>query len=403
MRRVRRGPARAGGGELSPFLRDGVTRTGYAVYATWGWFLYGFGALLPQLGIDQGISRAVTGLHSVALASGGLIAGVLAVPLVRSMRRRGVFVLGSTLIIAGVIALTAGAAWTPVTLTAVLAAGTGGALLVNTVAPTLSDHHGTAGPAALAEGNAVAAGTGLVAPLVVGAGIALGLSWRPAVLLTLPIVLIVLLLLRRQPAGIPALDGADTDRSAPRRALPGAVRPLLLLVMLCVGVEFCMSAWTADLLRQRAGLSPGAAAAGVSAVIAGMTAGRLLAGRLALRHSPQRLLVLALVITLAGWAVVWAATSPVPAMAGLAVTGLGIAAHYPMGSALVLGGTPIEQRDQAAGAMSVGVALAAGGGPFALGAIADASDTHTAFLVVPVLLVIALALLLTAGRARPPA
>ena len=45
--------------------------------------------------------------------------------------------------------------------------------------------------AALAEGNAVAAGTGLVAPLVVGAGIAAGLTWRPAVLLTLPLLLAV--------------------------------------------------------------------------------------------------------------------------------------------------------------------------------------------------------------------
>ena len=86
--------------------------------ATWGWFLYGFGALLPQLGDDQGISRTLTSMHSVALATGGLIAGLSAVPLVRALRRRGVFLLGCSLAATGCVMLAAGGAWTAATLVA---------------------------------------------------------------------------------------------------------------------------------------------------------------------------------------------------------------------------------------------------------------------------------------------
>jgi predicted MFS family arabinose efflux permease len=129
-----------------------------------------------------------------------------------------------------------------------------------------------------------------------------------------------------------------------------------------------------------------------------MTLGRAVIGRLALRHSPQRLMAGAILVTIAGWAVTWTTTSAPVALAGLVVTGLGIAAHYPMGADIVLtAGTP-ALRDRAAGMMSICIGVAAGAGPFALGALADATSTHTAFLVVPALMVAALALLLATPR-----
>jgi predicted MFS family arabinose efflux permease len=383
--------------------RDSVTGVGYLVLATWGYFLYGFGALLPQLGDDQGISRTLTSMHSVALAGGGLVAGLSAVPLVRALRRRGVFLLGCGLAATGILVLTTGGAWTAATLPGALIAGTGGSLLINTAMPTLSDHHGTESAAALAEGNAVAAGTGLVAPLVVGAGIAAGLTWRPAVLLTLPLLAVVVVALWRQ-ARVPALDAVLPPRSESRLPLPAAVWPAVLLVVLCVGVEFVTTAWSADLLKQRTGMSAGAAAAGVSAVIAGMTLGRVVVGRLALRQPPHRILAGAILLTLAGWAVTWTTTAPAVALAGLLLTGLGIAAQYPMGAELVFTAATSPLRDRAAGILSVGIAIAAGGGPFVLGALADATSTHTAFLVVPALMVAASGLLtiMHASVARSP-
>jgi predicted MFS family arabinose efflux permease len=393
VRRPDDGETRPDGRGQPAFRRDGVTGLGYLQLATWGWFLYGFGSLLPQLGDDQGISRTLTSLHSVVLAVGALVTGFTAVPLVRVLRRRGVVLVGALLVTVGSVVLTAGGAWTAATLAGTLVAGVGGSLLINTAVATLSDHHdGAESAAALAEGNAIAAAAGIVAPLAVGAGIAAGLSWRPAVLVTIPLVACVVLVLRRQES-VPALDTVLPPRSEGRPPLPGAVWPVLVLIMLCVAVEFVLAAWSSDLLRQRTGISPGAAAAGVSAVIAGMTLGRVVVGRLALRQSPQRLLAGAVLLTIAGWAVTWTTTSAPVALAGLVTTGLGIAAHYPMGAELLLRAATPPLRDRAVGVMSIGIGVAAGAGPFVLGALADATSTHQAFLVVPGLMVAALALL----------
>jgi MFS family permease len=377
--------------------RDGVTATGYLVLSTCGWFLYGFGALLPQLGRDQGISRTVTGLHSVMLAIGALLAGAFAVPLVRALQRRGVLQLGAGLMLLGIAILIAGGTWTAATLVAVLTAGTGGSLMINTAMTMLSDHHHEDGAAALAEANAFAAGTGLIAPLLVGAGIAAGLTWRPALALIVPLVLVMLLQLRRQARPSTALDLRLPPRTERATPLPAAVWPAAGMLVACVGVEFCLTTWTAELLREQVGLSAGAAAAGVSAVVGGMTLGRVVTGRLALRYPPRRLLLVAILISLAGWTGTWLAVAPWTALLGLFVIGAGMGALYPLGASVVFAAAA-GQRDQAAGMLSVGVGLAAGGGPFALGALADASSTHQAFLVVPVLLGVAAGLLLLSAR-----
>jgi predicted MFS family arabinose efflux permease len=385
------------GSEPAGLRRDGITAAGYLVLATWGWFLYGFGALLPQLGRDQGISRTLTGVHSVMMAIGALLAGVFAVPLVRALRRRGVLRLGGVLVLCGTALLVVGGAWTPVTLVALLIAGTGGALLVNTAVTTMTAHHHEHGAAALAEANAVAASCGLIAPLLVGAGIGVGLSWRPAILVTVPLVLAMFVLVARQPRDTPALDEQLPPRQGRAAPLPAAVWPAAAMVVACVGVEFCLTNWSADLLREQVGFSAGAAAAGVSAVIGGMTLGRVITGRMALRYSTRRLLLVAILIALMGWAGTWLAVSGWTALLGLFVTGVGLGALYPLGTAIVLAAAS-GQRDQAAGVLSIGVGLAAGGGPFALGALADASSTHLAFLVVPALLVAAIVLLLQSAR-----
>jgi fucose permease len=174
------------------------------------------------------------------------------------------------------------------------------------------------------------------------------------------------------------------------------------VTLLCIGVEFCLTFWAADELRDRAGASSAAATAGITAIVGGMFAGRLLGGRLALRVPPGRLLLAAVAVTLAGFAGFWFSTAPVPAMAGLVVVGLGIALQYPLGTVRAVaasGGRP----DRAAGRLTIAAGLASGIAPFALGALADSIGTHGAFLLVPALLLAAAAGVMLGGdvRARP--
>ena len=382
-----------GGGPAVRLERDAVTHAGYAVLATWAWFLYGFGAVLPLLRAEEGTSRTVMGLHSLALAAGALVSGVTTVPLVRRLRRRGAVRVGLLTVTTGTVLLCAGR-HPAISLPAVLLVGIGGATLVNAANPILSDHHNCARAAVLSEANAVAAGLGLVAPLAVGGGVAVGIGWRPAMLLVIPLAATVVWLLRRVPTGT-AMDGAPPARAAGRAQLPGTFWLLAGVVALCAGIEFCCTAWSADLLRQTAGLSAGAASTAVTAVVGGMAAGRVVAGRLALRVPARQLLFAALGLTVSGWALAWLATTPAPALTGLALTGVGIAGLYPLGMSLVLATVPAFG-DRATGVVSFGLGLSAGLSPFGIGALADATSTHTAFLVVPGLVVCATALLLIA-------
>ena len=101
-------------------------------------------------------------------------------------------------------------------------------------------------------------------------------------------------------------------------------------------------------------------------------------------------------VTAGGWVLVWMSTSPMAAVGGLLVVGLGIAGQYPLGAAMVMalsGGQP----DRAIAVMSIGVGVASGLGPFVLGALADQLGVRAAFLVVPVLCVAA-AVSITVGQ-----
>jgi MFS family permease len=391
-----------GPGSSTTLARDEVTLAGYAVLGTWAWFLYGFGAILPLLRAEEGISRSVLGLHSVALAAGGAVSGALTVTLVGLVRRRGCFAIGAVLVCLGMALLVS--VHTPtLTIAAAGITGIGGSMLVNTAIPSLSDHHGGSAAAAISEGNAFAAGVGLLAPTAIGLTVGLGWSWRPAALVVVPMAITLLLLVRRVPLGTPAVDGVPGAAAAAGGSLPPLARILLLLVVLCVGIEFCCTAWAADLLRTRTGISQGTASAGVTAVVAGMAIGRLVVGRLALRHSSRRLLLGALALTAVGWLIAWLPTHPAVVLAGFAVIGLGIAGHYPLGAALLYAAAP-GQADRATGRLSLGIAVAAGAAPFSLGAVADATSTHTAFIAVPLLVTAAtaaLAVAVTVGRRSP--
>ncbi len=341
------------------------------------------------------------GLHSLLMATGAIVAGLLTIRIVDRVRRRGAARLGLALVVVGVGGLCLGVSpW--LSLPAALVVGTGGSVVLNATNPGLSDHHGEATASVLSEGNAVASGIGILAPLAVGAAVALGLTWRPAALVVVPLAAFTALLLARIPAGTPAVDAARPPRPAGAGGRLGLRFWLLTTaVVVGAGIEFANTAWSADLLRLRTGLGPAAASAAVTAIVAGMTVGRLVVGRIAL-WVPARLVLLgSLGLVLGGWLLLWTTTDPAVAVIGLVVTGLGIAGHYPLGVSLVYVAAGV-QGDRATGIVSFGIGVFAAVTPFVLGALADATSTHAAFLVVPVLVLAAATLLVAAGPGRPP-
>jgi fucose permease len=166
-------------------------------------------------------------------------------------------------------------------------------------------------------------------------------------------------------------------------------------------VEFCLTFWAAEGLREHTGAGPAAATAGVTAVVAGMFAGRLAGGRVALLIRPALLMLAAIGLALAGFGVFWLSTATVPALAGLAVAGAGVSLQYPVGAVRAVAASA-GRPDRAAARVSLAAGLASGVAPFALGATADQVGTHTAFLLVPGLLLLAAAgVLASSADPRP--
>ncbi|GEN79935.1 MFS transporter [Actinotalea fermentans] len=370
------------------FQRDRLTLTLDGAFVTWGWFLYAFTPTVPLIAGEQGISFALAGLHGTAMAVGSVVSGFVTPWVSRRFGRRVQFLAGTVAILAGVVALVTGTALVA-TLPACFLLSLGGNLTITAAQPALVVHHGAGGPSAVTEANGIGSGVGLLAPLAVGLTVAVGWGWRPAVAATVLFavgVAVAVATLRDEPALSRPAPVAHADRPADVRFPPELW--FFWASMVCgSAIEFSTTFWAADLLAVRTGASASLATAAVSGLIGGMTAARFVLGPLAAHKAPEKLLMLSYAVALLGWAGFWTATSPALAVAGLVVAGLGYGAMYPMSVSLVLraaGGRP----DKAQGIASLGVGLATGVAPFALGAIADQIGTHRAFVVVAGLIVL---------------
>jgi predicted MFS family arabinose efflux permease len=389
--------------ERPSLRRDRLTFLIYADLGVYGYFLYGMGPAVPLLRHDEGVSRALGGLHGTALAAGAVLAGLAGAWLTSRWGRRGVLRAGLSGLAVGIVVIVSTRSL-PLTLLGALVAGTAGSLIVNAHAAVLTDHHGSAGPAAISEANALAAGLGTLAPAVLGGLQILGPGWRFGMLVG-AVGAIAVMLVSWQ-VDVPA-SAESTPRStgdAPALRLPKRYWVAWLVLVLCVAVEFSMTIWSSDLLRQRMHLSAGVAAACITAIPAGMTAGRLVGSRLALGRDIETLLLASLAVTGAGFALFWAVPVTAVAVTGLFIVGLGIAMQYPLSISRLIARSQ-GRPDLAAARASLGAGLAVGGGPFVLGYLADSFGTHRAFLLVPGLLGTAAALLLVApvaGRALQP-
>ncbi|MEU1808620.1 MFS transporter [Micromonospora aurantiaca (nom. illeg.)] len=472
--------------------RDRITWLTYAQLGLWGFFLYGFGPVVPLLRDEQGTSAAVAGLHSTGIAVGALAGGALFAPVARRLGRGPAIWLGLAGVAAGVTALGL-LRPLPATLAAVAVIATFGMMVVSGVSVVLTARHGPAAPAALTEANAACAGMGILAPLTIGASVDAGLGWRPLMAVEVGLITLVALAAltfrvrgpRRAPAdaaagtpvsvaastrvpAVPAPDAVEAvvpapvvpasvvpasvvpasavpapgaaEAAVPASAVPASVVPASgaaeaaasahsvpasaapasgepvssasgaagrlpraywiawVLMSVTGSIEVCLSLWTADVLRTHAGLSAGGASAAVAAIVCGMFAGRIAGGRAALRWAPVPLLLGALTVSMAGFALFWGSTIGWLAVTGLVVLGLGNALHYPLAISIALA-VAGPAADKAAGWSAYSMGVGFGIAPVTLGWVADGVGPHPAFLLLPAFIAVAVLLTVRLGHA----
>ena len=379
---------------------DRITWLTYAQLGVWGFFLYGFGPVVPLLRDEQDTSAAVASLHSTSLAVGALIGGFLFPVLARRIGRGRTLWLSLAGIAVGAAALSI-LRPLPATLTAVVVAATFGTMAVCGVNTALTEHHRAAAPAAISEANAACAGMGILAPIVIGLAVGAGIGWRPA--LAVEVGLIALVALAAVVFRVRLPQGTTAAAAAGSRSgrLPRAYWIAWALMGLTGSIEVCLSLWSADVLRSHAGMSPGGASAALSSIVGGMFLGRLVGGRIALRVAPVPLLLAALTVSMVGFLVFWASPIGWIAVGGLTILGLGNAMHYPLAISIALAAAQ-GQAERAAGYSSYSMAVGFGIAPVVLGWVADGVGPHLAFLILPGFIVVAALLVLRLGRLLRP-
>lgn len=402
--------------EPAPRLhRDATTFAFYAWFVMWGWVLYSFNPSVPLLAADLGVSNALAGLHGTAMAVGSVLAAFAAPWGIARLGRREALVTASGLVVAGMLALLLGPSLA-VTLPGMVVLALGGNVALSAAQAGLTLHHTRAASAAVTEANGIGSGVGLVGPLAVGACVALGWGWRPAVAVAIVLAVAAALLNRRRPVGgamtppratapalVPEPEGVEAstvEALAPHprstRTLHGPSRAFLAAVVAGVAIEMSTTFWSTELVREQTGAGAGIAAATTAGLLVGMTSIRFVVGPLSLRLSPVRLLTAGFLVAIVGWAVLWTASTPAVAIAGLVVAGLGYGVQYPLACSLLLATAP-GATDAAQARITMGAGVAVGIAPFVLGWLADQLGIHGAFVIVPVLAVLGVAAAVTGG------
>jgi predicted MFS family arabinose efflux permease len=266
------------------------------------------------------------------------------------------------------------------------------------IAMLTAHHHGATAGAAVTQANGMGSGVGIFAPLLISGAIAIGLGWRAGVLVVVLLAVIVASVFGRtvKPAAIAVTPPQPHDAAGP---LSFEYWRACVVLVMTSAIEFSMTIWSSDVLHNHDGLSKGTAATGVTAILAGMTIGRLSSGRLTLRYRADTLLLCVFGITIVGFGVFWVSTIPWLAYLGLFISGLGISLQFPLAITRIVGfsdGRP----DVATAYASLGTGFAIGVAPFGLGALADQVGSHTAMVVIPGFAVLA-ALGVATTRRRP--
>jgi MFS family permease len=353
-----------------------------AVIAAWSTRLP---AIQERLALSPGeLGAAILGLEGGATA--GLPAGGALVARVgsRTTLRLGVAAYPLGLVLVG---LADGVATLGAALAAMAFANSIVDVAMNTQGVELERRAGRPLLAGLHAGHSLGLAAGGVAGTLAAAA---GLPVRAHFALTAGAAIVAGLLATR------ALVRERPMEAGPRFVLPrGPLLPLALIAFCAFLLDGAAYNWTAVHLRSEQHAPPGLAAAAFTLFALMLAAGRLAGDRLVARYGRARVVEGGGLVAAAGGALAIAAPGPLPALAGWAVFGLGLAALAPTVLGAVPGAGDAPPAVAIAAVATVGY-LGSFTGPPAIGAVAGAVGLSTAL---GLLVAVALAVVLLAPRA----
>ncbi len=369
----------------------------YALLGLYAFLQNAIGPAVPFLRAEFHLDHTFASLHMSAFAAGMMIAGVSAPWFIRRFGTRAALWGGQFGSLIGATALVlAPSPW--ISLVGILFAGFTGTVSLAVTQAAVSSLAGAHRGRALIEANMAASLTSAAAPFVLVLGTLIGTGWRtiwPAIVLALAATLTF----GWKPVAS-SVPRQFTEEHAVAGTLPRSYLRAWLLIFFGVCVEWAVGFWASDYLKGLPGGSLSLAAAGAGVFQLASLTGRLISSQLMGRWSERRLLVVAILLTAAGFPLYWSLANPWVSFAGLVLCGLGVSNFYPLGLSLALGAAGNQ------GAKGSSLATLASGSavltaPLALGALADAWDLRAALFTIPLGLVILGALLFVRSRKVP--
>lgn len=364
------------------FVRGPATLSVYVLLAllTSGYGM--LGPLMPFLRADLDLSFTQGSYHSVAMSLGTTLTGLLGRTLQRALGRQGA-VLATMLAMAGGLMLICVARHVGVSMAGAALLGASIALAVGVAPAVMAERHGAQMAIAMAEANLIAyLGIFLVPGVVSLTNQAVGWRWS----FVLPVLVYALFwaLTRRIDYGIvrePVAGRTDAR-------LPLAYWLHWLFLGFGVAAEFCLVLWGASYLESVTQMPRDLALWSSMVFPAGIILGRTSGIFLLRRFTAAEMVLPALLLAGLGLLLFLSARAPMTGIAGLLLTGIGVAHFYPLGITLAMTAAG-PATDAAAARASMASGLASLFAPLVVGAIADRSGMGVAFSIIPLFLILA--------------
>ncbi len=372
-----------------------MTRSPHLAFATFGAFWGAWGAAIPRVREQAGVSDTELGIALLFVGAGALPAMLVAG---RSLDRWGLWLVGPMLVAMGLagalVALTASGGLLALSLGLALVGATSGAadVALNSLAGRVEQ---AAGRPVITPAHATFSAVVVLATLTTGA---LGAAGAP---LLVPFGLVVLVAAATCVAVIRAL-GASPDHASGTSATPqirgsvGGLSPGLLLGIGALGAlafasENAHQSWSAVFLEDELAAPTGVSALGPAVFAGVVSVTRLAVARLDARHA--RTLVIAGAATASTGALLLALAPSLPlALAALALAAAGGAVLFPTLLGVVSRAVPEQRRARATSTVTVVAYVGFLTGPAYVGLTADTLGLRWAMVAVAALTAVMAAL-----------
>ncbi len=350
-------------------------------------FLGGFGPSQPLLRADQGTSLTIAGLHGTAMGIASILSGLTIPYLAHRFGRANAGWLGLIIFSFGLLAL---ALVQPVQLTilAALVTGYGCSTVINSFVVSLNGHYGAMAPIAVAQANGVASAGYVLGTFTIGTIAQTAPDfWRLGLVVILPVALYLFFFRREKSAEahVPTSDGPQSGK------LSAAFWITWVGFIATISTEFATAFWAAALVRDRTDATAAISTIAIMALGIGMAIGRFFGGRVMHKLSLDHQLTAVLLLQLFSFFGIWLSHNLAVSLVALLLNGLGISMQFALTSLRLISHSQ-GRPELAIGKSSLAAGIAIGGAPFLLGVLGDSFGISRAYMMVPVLILVAIAI-----------